>query len=210
VRTANAERVCRSKLTGSFNRYNIAAMCAAAQALAIGPDTVQAALDELESVPGRIERVCVPAGYAVAVDYAHTPDALDKVLETARALTRGRLLCVFGCGGDRDRTKRPLMAAAVARGCDEAIITSDNPRTEKPGAIIEETRQGMPLDFPYRVIEDRRAAIRAAMTMARDGDCVIVAGKGHEDYQEIMGVRHHFDDRETVREIYAELAVRHD
>jgi UDP-N-acetylmuramoyl-L-alanyl-D-glutamate--2,6-diaminopimelate ligase len=139
----------------------------------------------------------------VIVDYAHTPDALVNSLRASRQLTSGRLVCVFGCGGDRDRTKRPLMGAAVASNCDEAIVTSDNPRGEDPGAIIEEIRTGIPLDFPHLAIPDRRAAIEYALRTARRNDCVVIAGKGHETYQEIAGIRSPFSDREVVLEITA-------
>lgn len=145
------------------------------------------------------------APFAVVIDYAHTPDALLNVLRTAKELTRGRLLCVFGCGGDRDRKKRPLMGAAVADLCDEAWITSDNPRSENPMSIIEEIIEGVPLDFPYHAQSDRRAAIDMALHEARHGDCLVIAGKGHETYQEIKGVKHHFDDKEVVAQLYAFL-----
>jgi UDP-N-acetylmuramoyl-L-alanyl-D-glutamate--2,6-diaminopimelate ligase len=115
---------------------------------------------------------------------------------------------VFGCGGDRDRTKRPLMGAAVAANADEAVVTSDNPRSERPEALIEEILGGMPLDFPHQVIPDRRAAVRKALEMARPGDCVVVAGKGHETYQEIQGVRHPFDDRVVVTELCNEIGKK--
>jgi UDP-N-acetylmuramoyl-L-alanyl-D-glutamate--2,6-diaminopimelate ligase len=140
----------------------------------------------------------------VFVDYAHTPDALVNVLSTAKNLAAGRLICVFGCGGDRDKTKRPLMGHAVAENADEAIVTSDNPRSEDPHAIVRDILRGMPLDFPHVAIIDRKEAIRKALLLARPGDCVVVAGKGHEDYQEIKGVRHHFDDREEVLKAFTE------
>ncbi|MFP4463128.1 MAG: Mur ligase family protein, partial [Guyparkeria sp.] len=162
-----------SRLCGFFNVYNIAAMYAVALARGADMHVVQRALDSRPTIPGRMERVDLPTDYAVVVDYAHTPDALDKVLETARALTPERLICVFGCGGDRDRTKRPLMAEAVARHCDEAVVTSDNPRSEEPAAIIEDIRGGIPLDFSYRVEQDRRTAIGLAMRTARAGDCIV-------------------------------------
>jgi UDP-N-acetylmuramoyl-L-alanyl-D-glutamate--2,6-diaminopimelate ligase len=190
----------RSRLIGLFNVYNMAALCAGAVALSIDMERVRATLGDFDSVAGRMEKVPLDAGISVVVDYAHTPDALENVLATARDLTRGRLFCVFGCGGDRDRTKRPRMAEAAVRHCDEIIITSDNPRTEKPGDIIEQILEGVPLDFPHWVIADRRAAIAKALGLARPGDCVIIAGKGHETYQEINGVKHHFSDREVVEE----------
>lgn len=194
-----------SKLIGCFNAYNMTALCAGAHALGIGMDMVRKCFEAIDMVPGRMEKVTLDAPYSVFVDYAHSPDALENVLSTAAKLTKGRLICVFGCGGDRDRTKRPLMAAAVARHTDEAIVTSDNPRSERPDTIIAEICVGMPLDFPFRVIVDRKEAIRAALATARPADCIVVAGKGHEDYQEIKGVRHHFDDREEVRKEFEAL-----
>jgi UDP-N-acetylmuramoyl-L-alanyl-D-glutamate--2,6-diaminopimelate ligase len=155
----------------------------------------------------------------VAVDYAHTPDALERVLEALRPLTAGRVLCVFGCGGDRDPVKRPLMGAAVVRGADLAIVTSDNPRTENPHSIISmilpgvENGAGQRLSLTglgqarrgYAVEPDRRAAIAAAVAAAKPGDTVLIAGKGHEDYQILGTTKHHFDDRE---EAAAALALR--
>jgi UDP-N-acetylmuramoyl-L-alanyl-D-glutamate--2,6-diaminopimelate ligase len=195
-----------SKLVGAFNVYNMTAVCAGALALRMDMERVCALLGRCSPAPGRMEKVAIGAPFSVIVDYAHTPDALDNVLATARSLISGRLICVFGCGGDRDRTKRPRMAQAVVRHCHEAIVTSDNPRTEKPDTIIAEIMQGVPLDFPHWVIADRRAAIARALSIARPGDCVVIAGKGHEDYQEVNGVRHHFSDHEVVAEEYDRLA----
>jgi UDP-N-acetylmuramoyl-L-alanyl-D-glutamate--2,6-diaminopimelate ligase len=194
-----------SKLAGSFNVYNMTALCAGAHALGLGMDLVQNCFEKIDTVPGRLEKVTLDAPYSVFVDYAHTPDALENVLSTASKLTRGRLVCVFGCGGDRDKSKRPLMAQAVARHADEAIVTSDNPRSEKPEAIVDDILAGVPLDFPHQICIDRREAIRKALRLARPSDCIIIAGKGHEDYQEINGVRHHFDDREEVILAFKEL-----
>ena len=198
-----------SGLAGYFNVYNMTALVAGAYALAIDWETIEHSFETMGMVPGRMERVGIEADFSVYVDYAHTPDALDNMLASARSLTRGRLLCVFGCGGDRDKTKRPLMAQAVVQHCDEAIITSDNPRNEKPGAIIDDILKGIPLDFPHVVIVDRKEAIRKALAAARSGDCLVVAGKGHEDYQEIGNVRLHFDDRETIIELFAEVKKYH-
>jgi UDP-N-acetylmuramoyl-L-alanyl-D-glutamate--2,6-diaminopimelate ligase len=198
-----------SKLAGHFNVYNMTALAAGALSLSIDAAAIARCFETMETVPGRMERVPLTAGFSVFVDYAHTPDALVNVLSAAGKFTQGRLICVFGCGGERDTTKRPLMAAAAARHCDEAIITSDNPRSEDPALIVRDILRGMPLDFPHVTIADRREAIRKALTGARAGDCVIVAGKGHEDYQEIKGTRNHFDDKETVRELFAELEKRH-
>jgi UDP-N-acetylmuramoyl-L-alanyl-D-glutamate--2,6-diaminopimelate ligase len=198
-----------SKLSGHFNIYNMTALVTGALSLSINVKVIERCFQTMETVPGRMERVPLSAGYSVFVDYAHTPDALVNVLSTARNFTQGRLVCVFGCGGDRDKTKRPLMAEAVTQHCDEAIITSDNPRGENPLSIMRDIVQGIPLDFPHVTIADRREAIRKAIREARPGDCIIVAGKGHEDYQEIKGVRRHFDDRETVVELFAELERSH-
>jgi UDP-N-acetylmuramoyl-L-alanyl-D-glutamate--2,6-diaminopimelate ligase len=206
LRTPQGPVELRSRLCGPFNLYNIAAFCAGALAMGVSVVEIQEALDDVRAVPGRLERLPLDrANFSVAVDYAHTPDALEKVLAAAREITSGRLLCVFGCGGDRDRTKRPRMADAVARGCDEAVVTSDNPRSESPDSIIDEIVGGMPLDFPFHVEVDRAAAIRKALAMAQPGDCVIIAGKGHETYQEIKGVRHPFDDKEVTQKQWLEL-----
>ncbi|MCP4625200.1 MAG: UDP-N-acetylmuramyl-tripeptide synthetase, partial [bacterium] len=194
-----------STLTGFFNVYNMTALVAGALSRDISEIDIQRGFDTVSVVPGRMEQVTVSPDFAVVVDYAHTPDALENVLTTAKKLTTGSLHCVFGCGGDRDRAKRPLMAEAVVRNCDEAIVTNDNPRTEKPQAIIRDILEGIPLDYPHQVITDRREAIKKALTCAQKGDCVVIAGKGHETYQEINGVRHHFDDREVVRELGTEM-----
>jgi len=197
-----------SALRGFFNVYNMTALYAGALALSFDHASIERAFAAVETVPGRMDRVPLDAPFAVIVDYAHTPDALINILQTSRPLTKGKLLCVFGCGGDRDRTKRPIMGNAVASLSDEAIVTSDNPRSENPTAIIEEILKGMPLDFPHCVIPDRREAIKKSLESARPGDCVVIAGKGHEDYQEIQGVKHHFNDREIVIEAYKELIDR--
>jgi len=196
----------KSALRGFFNVYNMAALISGAFALNIQHDAISGALDKISTVSGRMDKVDIDAPFTVVVDYAHTPDALVNILKTSRDLTAGRLVCVFGCGGDRDKTKRPLMAKAVAQNCDQAVITSDNPRSEKPRKIIDDIVKGIPLDFPHIVIEDRREAVKCALRGARSGDCIVIAGKGHETYQEICGVRHHFDDKETVLEIYKEMA----
>jgi UDP-N-acetylmuramoyl-L-alanyl-D-glutamate--2,6-diaminopimelate ligase len=195
------EHTFETCLSGQFNVYNLAAFCAGALGLGHSGETIHKSLQRMRPVAGRMERVETGLECAVVVDYAHTPDALVNVLRTARALTPGRLYCVFGCGGDRDRSKRPIMAAAVAEQCDEAIVTSDNPRGEDPEAIIDEIVPGIPLDFPSTIVVDRRNAIAAALRRAGKGDCVVIAGKGHETYQEANGVRHHFDDREVAREV---------
>ncbi len=194
-----------SPLKGHFNVYNMVAMIAGAFALNIDRKKIQDAFSEMNRVPGRMDRVPVDAPFVVIVDYAHTPDALVNVLQAARPLTSGELICVFGCGGDRDKSKRAIMGESVALNCDEAIVTSDNPRSEKPESIIAQIVQGIPLDFPHTVITNRRDAIEGAIRRAKSGDCIVVAGKGHEEYQEMLGVRSHFSDTETVQEIYKEL-----
>jgi UDP-N-acetylmuramoyl-L-alanyl-D-glutamate--2,6-diaminopimelate ligase len=163
---------------------------------------IEAAFAEVGTVAGRMDVATLDAPFPVVVDYAHTPDALTNILQAVRPMTEGRIICVFGCGGDRDRTKRPLMGRAVADLADEAIVTSDNPRGEKPEAIIDEILAGMPLDFQHRVIVDRKEAIRQALTLGKQGDCIVIAGKGHETYQEVAGVRRPFDDREVAAALW--------
>jgi UDP-N-acetylmuramoyl-L-alanyl-D-glutamate--2,6-diaminopimelate ligase len=194
-----------SMLRGAFNVYNMTAMIAGAFALGVKPEVIAGALVNTRGVSGRMEKVDINAQFTAVVDYAHTPDALVNVLKTSAELTAGRLICVFGCGGDRDKTKRPLMAKAVAENCDMAVVTSDNPRSERPETIISEVVRGMPLDFPYTAITDRREAIGRALHSAKPGDCVVIAGKGHETYQEMCGIRHHFDDREEVVKLYRKM-----
>ena len=204
--TYNGQQISfKSQLRGFFNIYNMTALICGGFALNISHNVINDALLQTSTVPGRMDKVDINAPFTVVVDYAHTPDALVNILKTSRELTHGRLICVFGCGGDRDKTKRPLMAKAVADNCDQTVITSDNPRTEKPRAIIDDIVRAVPLDFPHIVIEDRREAIKCALQNARSGDCIVIAGKGHENYQEICGVRHHFDDKEVVTEIYKEM-----
>ncbi|MBI4367235.1 MAG: UDP-N-acetylmuramoyl-L-alanyl-D-glutamate--2,6-diaminopimelate ligase [Deltaproteobacteria bacterium] len=193
----------QSPLIGRFNAANCLGVAAAAHAMGIPPDAVQAGIRAVQGVPGRMEAVSNPAGLTVLVDYAHTPDALRNVLAALRDLSPRRILTVFGCGGDRDPGKRPLMGAEVARGSDLAFVTSDNPRTEDPAAIIAAIVPGFGhARAPYRCIADRRAAIHAALAAAGPGDAVLIAGKGHEDYQIVGTVKRHFDDREVVREYF--------
>jgi UDP-N-acetylmuramoyl-L-alanyl-D-glutamate--2,6-diaminopimelate ligase len=146
--------------------------------------------------------------FLVAVDYAHTPDALERVLTQGRSIARGRLISVFGCGGDRDSRKRPIMGRIAAAISDLAIVTSDNPRTEDPGRIIEDILEGIPEGREHEVEPDRAEAIRRAIQTARPGDVVIIAGKGHEDYQILGREKIHFDDREHAREALAERGFR--
>lgn len=192
------------RLVGQFNAYNIMAVYAAAVLLGEEKLEVLTILSKLGSVEGRFDYLKSPDNIIAIVDYAHTPDALQNVLDTISALRSGdeTLITVVGCGGDRDRTKRPVMARIASRMSDKVIITSDNPRTEEPEAIIREMLAGIESDCSRKVLTmtDRREAIRTACAMARPGDVILVAGKGHEKYQEINGVRHHFDDKEQLTE----------
>jgi UDP-N-acetylmuramoyl-L-alanyl-D-glutamate--2,6-diaminopimelate ligase len=188
----------RAPLPGRFNVLNVLVALAAARALGVQDATVAAALPGAGGVPGRFEPVDAGQEFAVIVDYSHKPDALDNVLRTARDMAARNLIVVVGAGGDRDRGKRPLMGAAAARHADTVILTSDNPRSEQPEAIIAALAQGAP--EAARIV-DRRAAIEQAIGLAGEGDVVVIAGKGHETYQEIAGgVKLPFDDREVARE----------
>lgn len=202
ARSGWGEKRLNLKLTGMFNVYNALAAYAAGVAGGLPPGRVVKALESVSGVPGRFEPVEMGQDFAVIVDYAHTPDGLENVLKTAREITRGRLIAVFGCGGDRDRTKRPLMGRIAACLSDLAIVTSDNPRTEDPLKIIADVVEGVGKILPeggYKVIPDRREAIRQAIFDAGAGDVVLIAGKGHEDYQIIGDIKYHFDDREEAR-----------
>jgi murE/murF fusion protein len=183
-------------LIGHYNVENLALSVGIAEALGIPHDAIARGIAAVPGVPGRVQRVPNDADLDIFVDYAHTPDALRNVLSAMRPLTKRRLLCVFGCGGDRDPTKRPKMGAAVAELADLAFVTSDNPRTEDPRAIIDQILPGVPK--PFFVHVDRRIAIRAAICEATPGDVVVIAGKGHEDYQIVGTTKHHFDDREEA------------
>ena len=194
----------RAGVLGAFNVSNLLAVLATLVAAGLSFDDAVAAIGTLEPVPGRLERVGGGAVPLVVVDYAHTPDALEKALDALRpAVAAGhKLICVFGCGGDRDPGKRPLMAAAASRLADHVIVTSDNPRGEQPAAIIAQAMAGV--RGKAEAIEDRQVAIFSAVHHATPGDVVLLAGKGHETYQEIAGVRHPFDDREVARAALAD------
>ena len=183
-------------MCGDFNVDNVLLVLAWANALQIPELSMRAALASVR-VPGRFEKVWNKGGKHVIVDYAHTPDALERVLTTARKLCRGKLSTVFGCGGDRDRTKRPIMGHIAETIADTAWLTSDNPRTEDPIAIIEDVRAGMNTD-KFVVVADRAEAIKRACAALKDGDWLVIAGKGHEDYQIVGKTKHHFDDREEA------------
>jgi UDP-N-acetylmuramoyl-L-alanyl-D-glutamate--2,6-diaminopimelate ligase len=194
-----------SRLVGEHNVSNALAAIGVALAEGIAPDHIRRGIRSVANVPGRFERVDAGQNFTVIVDYAHTEDALVRLLDAARRLSAGRLITVFGCGGDRDRGKRPKMGRAAAERSDVVVLTSDNPRSEEPTAILREIEAGVRSLSPssrarYQIIPDRRRAIEAAVDEARAGDTVLLAGKGHEDYQIVGGQRWHFDDREEARE----------
>jgi UDP-N-acetylmuramoyl-L-alanyl-D-glutamate--2,6-diaminopimelate ligase len=210
VRTPGGVVAIKSQLVGRPNVYNILAAVATATALGLPFDAIERGVRDLAGVPGRFELVSEPQDHVtVVVDYAHTDDALRNLLETARPLAPGRLITVFGCGGDRDRTKRPLMGAVAGRLSDVIVVTSDNPRSEDPGRIIEEVQRGITADTRraegqrLMTIVDRRAAIQKAVEIARPGDLVLIAGKGHEKYQVIGDRTLPFDDVAVAREALA-------
>ena len=182
-------------LHGGYNFDNLLMAVAIATESGIDPIDIAAILPQLTGAAGRLEAVRLGQNFTALVDYAHSPDAVSRVLETAHEITDGRVIAVLGCGGDRDSTKRPLMGKALHDGADVAIFTSDNPRSEKPEAILVQMTLGLDIQEPSAIIEDRAEAIRAAVNEAQEGDVVIVLGKGHEKGQDIAGVNHPFDDR---------------
>jgi len=204
IRGAGRSRI-RSRLIGGHNVYNMLSAVSALLDSGISPDVMGQALEKARPVPGRLEAVDSAAPFRVFVDYAHTPNALENVLKCLRPLSGNRLICVFGCGGDRDRTKRPVMGRIASEMCDRIFITSDNPRTEQPEAILEQIRKGVPGTGNYSIIGDRREAISNALAFAAAGDIVLIAGKGHEDYQIIGDTRLHFDDKEVAAGILMDL-----
>lgn len=188
-------------LAGEFNVSNALTAAGCAFALGIAPETIARGLEEAPQVPGRLERIDAGQPFSVVVDYAHTPDSLEKAIAALRAVTVGRLIVVFGCGGDRDTTKRPLMGKVAAAGADICIVTSDNPRSEDPCKIIGQIESGMgDGNTEHKVEVDRRRAISLAISLAAPADAVLIAGKGHEDYQIFADCTIHFDDREIARE----------
>jgi len=191
---------------GNFNAYNLLAVYGAAISLGAEKEEVLRIISMLQPVDGRFETFISPTGIYAVVDYAHTPDAIKNVLSAINEVRTGNetLFTVVGAGGDRDKTKRPEMAFEAAVASDKVILTSDNPRSEDPEVIISEMKTGVPANKSGNVvaITNRKEAIRTACMMAKPGDIILIAGKGHEDYQEIKGVKHHFDDREIVREIF--------
>jgi UDP-N-acetylmuramoyl-L-alanyl-D-glutamate--2,6-diaminopimelate ligase len=224
VLAGSEEIAVQSPLIGTFNLYNILAAVAAARAVGIETGAIRRGVADLQAVPGRLERVGRDGDPHVFVDYAHTDDALTKVLENLKPLKSGRILTVFGCGGDRDRGKRPLMGAAAVAGSDLVVLTSDNPRSEDPLAILAEVEQGIrqkgarrvdpaelgavPSDRAYAVIPDRRSAIETAIGLASADDMVLLAGKGHEDYQIVGERRIWFDDRVVAAAALEQRRIR--
>lgn len=203
----NTELWCR--LIGGFNAYNLLAAYAVANLLGFEKQPTLTALSAMEPVRGRFEHLAADNGVVAVVDYAHTPDALDNVISTITKIRQEgqRLITVVGAGGNRDKTKRPVMAQVAVQGSDMVILTSDNPRNEEPSDIINDMKQGVAASQVGKVLSivDRREAIRTACLLATPGDIVLIAGKGHETYQEVKGIRHHFDDKEEVTEIFKSL-----
>ncbi|MBH0229050.1 UDP-N-acetylmuramoyl-L-alanyl-D-glutamate--2,6-diaminopimelate ligase [Halobacillus yeomjeoni] len=195
-----------SPLMGLFNIYNMLAAAGAAITSGVPLETIRSSFEQSTGVRGRFESVREGQPFGVVVDYAHTPDSLENVLKTIREFCEGKVRVVVGCGGDRDRSKRPLMAQVAMNEADEVIFTTDNPRTEEPRQIFKDMTNH--LKGSYEVIEDRKKAIGEAIHQARPGDIVLIAGKGHETYQEIDGIRHHFDDCEVAREILTSMKER--
>ena len=193
---------------GKFNVSNLLAVYGAAVMLGKQPEDILLVMSTLKSVSGRLEPIHSPEGYTAIVDYAHTPDALENVLKAIHEVLngKGKVITVCGAGGNRDKGKRPIMAQEAVRQSDRVIITSDNPRFEEPQDIINDMLAGLNSQQMKKVVSivDRKEAIRTACMLAQKGDVILIAGKGHEDYQEIKGVKHHFDDREVVRDIFAQ------
>src|SRR3954468_11591798 len=201
-RTAGIE--LKTRLRGRFNVENVLAAVALGRLLGIADDAIAGGVESMDGVPGRFEAVDEGQPFAVVVDYSHKPEALENVLRTARELARGRVICVFGCGGDRDRAKRPLMGRIAGELADVAIVTSDNPRSEDPNAIIAEVLQGAD---ELEVEPDRATAIERALSQAREGDVVVIAGKGHEQGQEFADRTIPFDDRDVARHVLRRLGA---
>ncbi|MEM7008867.1 MAG: UDP-N-acetylmuramoyl-L-alanyl-D-glutamate--2,6-diaminopimelate ligase [Thermodesulfobacteriota bacterium] len=209
IHTPNGEVEIHSTLFGEHNLSNILAAVATAVSLGSSAESISMGLSNIDAVPGRLETIPNSYGFSVLVDYAHTPDALKNVLVAARPLTKGNLILVFGCGGDRDNAKRPQMGKIGKELSDILVVTSDNPRTENPEIILDHIEKGV-LEAgyesrPYHRIQDRAQAIKKAISLAKEEDTVLIAGKGHEDYQIIGTTKYPFDDREIAKEVLKEL-----
>ncbi len=206
VRIPGSNITMATKLLGRPNAYNVLAAIGATLAAGIDPEAIRLGIERVEGVPGRMERIVAGQPFQVIVDYAHTPDALEKLLATLRTLPHRRLITVFGCGGDRDRGKRPIMGEIAARMSDRVIATSDNPRTEDPRAILADIETGLRKGAAtYEMVENRRDAIALAIDGAQEGDTVVIAGKGHENYQIIGTKIYPFDDRIVARDVIQKL-----
>ncbi|MBW4576606.1 MAG: UDP-N-acetylmuramoyl-L-alanyl-D-glutamate--2,6-diaminopimelate ligase [Aphanothece sp. CMT-3BRIN-NPC111] len=205
LHTPAGEMAFSSPLVGQYNLENLLAAVATVLHLGVDLKSVVEALPQFPGVPGRMERVQISPNQDISaiVDYAHTPDSLENLLKAARPFIQGKMICVFGCGGDRDRTKRPQMGEIAAQKADLVVVTSDNPRTEDPEKILQDILAGIPATVKPLVICDRATAIRTAILQAQPGDGVLIAGKGHEDYQILGTEKIHFDDREQAREALA-------
>jgi len=194
------------QMTGMFNVYNALAAASLAMIVGVDKEYIREGLRSVKAVPGRIEMLDTGTPYKVILDYSHSPDALENILTTVRMFTKKRLIVLFGCGGDRDHGKRPIMGEIGGRLADYSILTSDNPRTEDPEVILEAIEEGMkPTQGKYIMIENRREAIRYALRMGHEGDVIILAGKGHETYQDVMGVKRPFDEKVVVSELLEEI-----
>ena len=205
LRNLHTERI-HLLLTGMFNVYNALVAAACALIVGVGLPEIKAGLEAVVSVPGRVEMLATDTPYRMILDYSHSPDALENILHTVHEFCRGRIILVFGCGGDRDKGKRPMMGEIAGKLADYSILTSDNPRFEDPMTILAAIEKGIkPTGAKYEVIENRREAIRQAMEMAVGGDIVVLAGKGHETYQDICGVKYPFDEKEIVLELLEEM-----
>jgi UDP-N-acetylmuramoyl-L-alanyl-D-glutamate--2,6-diaminopimelate ligase len=206
VRSPWGEAQVKLKLLGQYNVSNALAALAAAGGAGVPLAHAARVVSRMMAVPGRLEEISIEGGFQVFVDYAHTEDALHNVLSTLRAITPGNLIVVFGCGGNRDCKKRPLMGAVATRLADYVLLTSDNPRKENPIEIIAQIRAGCKHSDNVEVVEDRHEAIVRALSLAETGDVVLIAGKGHENYQEFANTVIPFDDRQVVREC---LGINH-
>ena len=205
LRNLHQERI-HLLLTGMFNVYNALAAASCALIAGVSLTDIKNGLESVVSVPGRVEMLGTDTPYRMILDYSHSPDALENILRTVREFCRGRIILVFGCGGDRDKGKRPMMGEIAGKLADYSILTSDNPRFEEPMAILGAIEQGIkPTGAKYETIENRREAIRQAMEMAVGGDIVVLAGKGHETYQDICGVKYPFDEKEIVAELLEDM-----
>ncbi len=198
------------QMMGMFNVYNAIAAGSLAMILGIPEEDIKIGLEAVSSVPGRVEVLPTNTPYKVILDYSHVPNALENILTTVREFTKGRVIAVFGCGGDRDHGKRPMMGECGGRLADYSILTSDNPRTEEPLEILKAVEEGMKrTKGQYVIIENRREAIEHALRVAKEGDTIVLAGKGHETYQEIMGVKRPFDEKVVVAELLATIRENH-